>query len=149
EVLDLWFYDEARPRLQGQAELVRYADDAVILIEHEADAKRLWEVLPKRFLKYGLTLHPEKTRLLDLRRRWRDPGGTTPTGTSAPRSFDFLGFSLHWGTSRKGKPLIKRRTSSRSLRRSLGAIWQWCKRHRHLSVREQHAALVMKVRGHY
>ncbi len=149
EVLDRWFHDDVRPRLRGRAELVRYADDAVILIEQEADARRVWEVLPKRFTKYALTLHPEKTRLIDLRKRWSNPGGSPPSGPRTSRGFDLLGFTIHWGRSRRGHAVIKRRTSSKSLRRSLSAVWHWCKRMRHSPVREQHAALVLKLRGHY
>jgi group II intron reverse transcriptase/maturase len=146
EVLDLWFDREVKPRLQGRAELVRYADDFVIVFAESEDARRVLEVLPKRFGKYGLTLHPEKTRLIDFRRPGGGPKG--PTDRSS-RSFDLLGFAHFWGRSRKGVPVVKKRTSSRSLTRAFGAVWQWCKRHRHWPIREQHAALVRKVHGHY
>ena len=67
-VLDMWFRQEVQPRLRGRAHLIRYADDFVILFTHEEDARRVMEVLPKRFGKYGLTLHPDKTRLVPFRR---------------------------------------------------------------------------------
>ncbi len=67
EALDVWFAQEVKPRLKGRAELVRYADDFVICFEREEDARRVMEVLPKRMEKYGLTLHPEKTRLVEFR----------------------------------------------------------------------------------
>jgi Reverse transcriptase (RNA-dependent DNA polymerase) len=68
EVLDEWFARQVVPRLAGRATLVRFADDLVIIFEYERDARRVFEVLPKRLAKYGLTLHPEKTRLIDFRR---------------------------------------------------------------------------------
>ena len=101
EVLDLWFHREVRPRLRGRAFLVRYADDFVIAFEREDDARRVHEVLPKRFAGYGLELHPEKTRLLDFRcpRYW---------GDDDPASFDLLGFTHYWGKSRRGASVMKR-----------------------------------------
>jgi hypothetical protein len=101
EVLDLWFHREVLPRLRGRAFLVRYADDFVIAFEREDDARRVHEVLPKRFAGYGLELHPEKTRLLDFRRP-RYEGGDDP------ESFDLLGFTHYWGKSRRGASVIKR-----------------------------------------
>ena len=68
DVLDTWFRQEVQPRLRGSAHLIRYADDFVILFTQEDDARRVMEVLPKRFGKYGLTLHPDKTRLIPFRR---------------------------------------------------------------------------------
>ena len=98
EVLDEWFVREVQPRLAGRAELVRYADDFVIVFEQKADAERVLEVLPKRFGKYGLTLHPDKTRLVPFRRPDRDDGD----GGGGPGTFDLLGFTHHWGQSRNG-----------------------------------------------
>jgi group II intron reverse transcriptase/maturase len=145
EVIDVWFHREVKPRLGGRAELVRYADDVVILFAREDDARRVMDVLPKRLGRHGLTLHPEKTRLIDFRRR---PPGREPR-ERAPRSFDLLGFTICWGRSRKGRLVVKKLTSSRSLTRALKSIWLWCKRHRHLPVREQHRILSLKVKGHY
>src|SRR5690606_27682834 len=119
-----------KPRLKGQAHLVRYADDAVIVFENEEDAKRVMEVLPKRFGKYGLTLHPEKTRLLDFRRP-RDPNGT---GANRPQTFDLLGFTHYWGRSLRGFWVVKRKTAKDRFRRGLLAINQWCKRNMHTAV---------------
>jgi group II intron reverse transcriptase/maturase len=147
EVLDTWFDREVKPRLRGRAEIVRYADDFVIVFAVEEDARRVMGVLPKRLGKYGLTLHPEKTRLLDFRRPRRGVEDDDPS--PSPRGFDLLGFTLYWGRSRKGAPVVKQKTSSRSLTRALRAVWQWCKRYRHWRIRAQHAALSRKVRGHY
>jgi RNA-directed DNA polymerase len=140
KVLDEWFVNEVRPRLAGQAVLIRYADDFVIVFTREDDARRVMDVLQKRFGKYGLTLHPEKTRLLDFRR---------PRNGGRPGTFELLGFTHFWATSRKGKPVVQRKTASSRLGRSLKRISDWCRRNRHAAVAAQHAALSLKVRGHY
>src|ERR1700685_488504 len=64
-VLDEWFENEVKPRLRGEAHEIRFADDAVLCFQYREDAEKVMDVLPKRFAKYGLTLHPEKTRLLE------------------------------------------------------------------------------------
>ena len=120
-----------------------YADDFVLAFSEESDARRVYEVLPKRLAKYGLTIHPEKTRLLDFRR----PAHAAARSTSA--SFDFLGFTHFWARSRRGAWVVKRSTSKDRLTRSLKRIRQWCRAHRHDSIREQHQQLCAKVRGHY
>jgi RNA-directed DNA polymerase len=141
EVLDVWFEQEVRPRLDGSASLIRYADDATMVFAQEADARRVLAVLAKRFAKYGLTLHPEKTKLIDFRR---------PTGNGeGPGSFDMLGFTHFWGRSQKGNWVVQRKTSRSRFGRALQRIAEWCRRNRHRSVREQHAGLVAKMRGHY
>ena len=143
EVLDTWFVREVQPRLAGRAELIRYADDFVVVCEHERDARRVLAVLPKRFGKYGLRLHPDKTRLV----RFERPTGRG--GGERPETFDFLGFTHYWGKSRKGYPLVKRKTMASRLRRSLRSIWEWCRQHRHDPVDEQRVVLAAKLRGHY
>lgn len=143
EVLDKWFEDEVRPRLRGQAHLVRYADDFVVLFEREDDARRVMEVLPKRFGKYGLRLHPEKTRLVPF----RNPSLRGP-GDPEPECFDLLSFRHYWSKSRKGTWVIKRKTSSARMSRMLKTINQWCRANRHRPVREQHRIMTAKLRGH-
>jgi RNA-directed DNA polymerase len=149
-VLDVWFRDEVQPRLVGRAHLVRYADDAVMLFEYEEDAKRVMGVLPKRFGKYGLALHPDKTRLLpfkrpDRMRRKRDDDD----GPDGPGTFDFLGFTLHWGKSLKGKWVVRLRTADDRFRRALRNISQWCKKHLHAPLQRQCRALNAMLRGPY
>jgi RNA-directed DNA polymerase len=148
EVLDLWFEHQVRPRLHGDARLIRYADDFVIAFTHEADARRVWEVLPKRFGKHGLQLHPEKTRLIDFRRPPRC-GRRKEAAEHEARSFDLLGFTVHWGRSVRGGWVVRKKTSSSRFTRGLRAIACWCKLHRHWPVRKQHAMLTQKLRGHY
>jgi RNA-directed DNA polymerase len=148
EVLDAWFMTEVKPRLKARSLLVRYADDAVLLFELETDAHRAMGVLPKRFAKYGLTLHPEKTRLVEFRRPDRLPpregGGAGRSGT-----FDLLGFTHFWASSRKGKWIVKRRTARDRFTRALKRITEWCKFHRHWAVVEQWQMLARKLRGHF
>lgn len=144
EVLDTWFERDVKPRLVGRAFLVRYADDAVLAFEFEADARRVMEVLSKRFDKYGLALHPEKTRLIDFRR----PGPGAPPGWK-PGSFDLLGFTHFWARSRKGNQVVKRKTAKSRFSRAVKAAGDWCRDHRHWPIAEQHRILTMKLRGHY
>jgi len=143
-VLDVWFEREVRPRLRGKARLVRYADDFVIGFEREDDAKRVWAVIGRRFERYGLRLHPEKTRLLSHKR----PHPRTPSG-KGPSTFDFLGFTHYWRTSRVGTWVAGLKTRRARLRRSITAVADWCRSHRHLPVKEQHATLSRKLVGHF
>lgn len=143
EVLDKWWAQEVFPRLRGEAFLVRYADDFVVVFSSREDALRVQGVLPKRFARFGLTLHPEKTRLIRFRRP--SPRGDGPK----PGSFNFLGFTFHWGRSRQGHWVLKQKTAKDRLSRSLRAISRWMRRARHLPVKKQAASLGRKLRGHF
>ena len=145
EVLDTWFEAVVKPRLTGRAFLIRYADDFVIVFAHEADARRVMNVLPKRFGKYGLTLHPEKTRLVPFR---RPPRGRRMERGARPGTFDFLGFTHYWGQALKGYPLVRRKTARSRLRRALKSVSEWMRQARHLPFAEQHVALIRKLKGH-
>jgi group II intron reverse transcriptase/maturase len=150
-VLDVWFEREVQPRTRGRAHLVRYADDAVMLFEYEEDAHRVMSVLPKRFGKYGLTLHPDKTRLVPFKRpdRMARTRGDDE-GPDEPGTFDFLGFTIHWGKSpMTGKWVVKTRTAADRFRRALKRISQWCKANRHEPLERQRQVLHRKLRGHY
>jgi group II intron reverse transcriptase/maturase len=142
--LDLWFEQEVKPRLRGRATLIRYADDFVIGFEFEDDAQRVMAELGKRLECYGLALHPDKTRLIPFR---RPPAGQK--GGKGPATFDFLGFTLYWARSSKGRWGMLCKTRSASLRRAIQSVYQWCRRHRHHSVKDQHAALTRRIRGHF
>jgi group II intron reverse transcriptase/maturase len=145
-VLDLWFHNEVLPRLRGRAFLIRYADDFVMGFTREEDARRVLEVLPKRFGKCGLTIHPDKTRLVPFQR----PRKTAePSRADRPGTFDFLGFTHYWARSRKGNWVIKRKTASNRLTRAVVAISEWCRKSRHRPLPEQHQALCQKLRGHF
>jgi len=148
-VLDEWFETEVKPRLHGRAFLIRYADDFVIGFTCEEDARRVLEVLPKRFGKYGLTLHPEKTRLVPFQRPASRRGRRERSPEDGPGSFDFLGFTHYWGRSRKGNNVVKQKTAASRLRRAIRTIADWCKRHSHRPIDEQHRKLSQKLRGHF
>ncbi len=142
--LDLWFEREVKPRLRGRATLIRYCDDFIIGFEQEEDARRVMDVLGKRLGRFGLTLHPDKTRLLPFR---RPPAGQK--GGKGPATFDFLGFTLYWARTRKGRWAMSCKTRSASLRRAIQSVYDWCRRHRHLSIKDQHAALTRRIQGHF
>ena len=116
EVLDRWFEHEAKPRLRGRAFEVRYADDAVLVFEHEEDARRVRAVLARRRERDGLRLHPDKTRLVDVRRLDKRPRG----GTQPGRSVTMSGFPHYLGRSRKGRWVGKRKTAKACPRLDLG-----------------------------
>jgi group II intron reverse transcriptase/maturase len=148
-VLDLWIEPMVRPHCKGRIALYRFADDALIVCATERDARRIRATLPKRCAKYGLTLHPEKTRVIRFTRplypqearRLQQPEGESET-------FEFLGFTHYWGRSQQGYWVVKRKTASARFTRSLKRIAQWCRDHRHYPVAWQHEQLVPKVRGH-
>jgi len=147
EVFDRWFEEVVKERMQGRVFAVRYADDLVVGFTHQSDAERVYRVIFKRFEKYGLKLHPEKTRLMPFARpQTKGPEGTGP---NAPGTFDFLGFTHYWGKSRTGYWMLKRKTAAKRLRRTLGAIGDWCRTNRHRGMFDQFRDLVRKLAGHY
>ena len=143
-VLDRWFATEVKPRLRGKTTLLRYCDDFIIGFEREEDARRVRVVLEKRLERFGLTLHPDKTRLLPF---WRPP--TTQQSGQGPATFDFVGFTFYWRRTRTGHWRMGCKTRRASLRRAKQALYDWCRRHRHQSVEAQHAALSRRLRGHF
>jgi group II intron reverse transcriptase/maturase len=145
EVLDEWFVRDVRPWLRGQAMLVRYADDFVFIFERQDDATRVFDVLPERFGKYGLELHPDKTRMVEFVRPSRD----VDDDDDGPGTFDLLGFTHFWAKSRNGNNVVKRKTAKERFRRALRRIYEWCRINRHRPVAEQHATLKKKLEGHY
>ena len=138
-VLDGWFSEQIQPLLKGKSFIVRWADDFILGFSDKSDAERVMKVLPKRFAKYALTLHPEKTKLIDL---------NSPRGKSC-RSFDFLGFTHYLGKSREEHKVLKRKTCSNRLTRAVSEISNFIKHNRHLKLRELIAAVNIKLRGHY
>jgi RNA-directed DNA polymerase len=147
-VLDVWFEQEVKPCLKGRAFLVRYADDFVMGFTCEEDARRVLAVLPKRFGKYGLTIHPDKTRLIPFRRPASRPV-TTGEPVMQPGSFDFLGFTHYWSLSKRGLWVVKRKTAGSRFHRAIKRIAEWCRLNRHLPILEQYQALTRKLQGHY
>jgi len=135
-----------KPRLRGEAYEIRFADDAILCFEHKEDAEKVMSVLPKRFANYGLTLHPEKTRLMEF---GRQAAGNARQQGKKPDTFNFLGLTHICARSRKGKFTVHVKTIAKRLHRGLRAIADWCKQHRHDPVKEQQKALNAKLRGHY
>jgi RNA-directed DNA polymerase len=140
EVLDLWFERQVKPVLDGPAELIRYADDFVIIFRSHRDAVRVWNVLPKRMGKYGLTLHEHKTRLVDFRKPHKD---------FRPETFDFLGLTHYSGKNKSGAWVVLRKTSATRFKRGLRGIADYCADNRHKPVQEQHRGLCLRVLGHF
>jgi group II intron reverse transcriptase/maturase len=140
-VLDTWFENEVKPCLRGQAHLVRFADDAVIVVSNEMDARRLMEVLPKRMGRFGLTVHPEKTKLVPFRH-------PSSSAKEKPGTFNFLGFTHYWGKTRQGGWMMKVRTAKDRMKRALKRVNDWCRRNRHLPVGDQSRELGRKISGH-
>ena len=149
EVVDVWFESMVKPRLRGHGFLIRYADDFVLCFEQEEDARRVMEVLPKRLGKYGLDLHPDKTRLVRFERPPRPRGPKPPRREDRPETFDLLGFTHYWGLSREKRWIIKRKTAKDRFARTVRAIAEWCRRNRCVPIRDQHAILSRKLHGHY
>jgi RNA-directed DNA polymerase len=145
EVLDRWFEHDVKPRLESRAFMVRFADDLVMVFAKERDARRVWDVLPKRLGRYSLTLHPTKTRLVEFR---PESGETKPPTTNGKRSFDLLGFTHYWTRSRRGFWVVKRKTAGGRFGRAVQRVYEWCRKHRHAPVAWQHQPLVWKLRGH-
>ena len=143
-VLDEWFEQEVQPRIQGRCFLIRFADDFVIGCESEADARRIMDVLPKRFARYGLTIHPTKTTLIAFRKPAARQGSADGSGT-----FDFLGLTHYWTQSRRGFWVIKRRTARKRLCRTKKSLWRWCRINRHAPLQYQYQQLCQKLRGHF
>lgn len=141
-VLDIWFEDVVKPRLKGRVFMIRFADDVVMGFSERNDAERVLEVLPKRFERFGLSLHPEKTKLVPFSR----PGATKG---DKPGTFDFLGFTHYWGKSRWGNWVIRRKTARGRFNRGLKRIGDWCRKNRHLPVEDQQAKLRQKLNGHF
>ena len=141
EVLDGWFERAIKPKLQGPAELIRFADDFVVVCKQRADAEALLAQVTERFQSYGLTIHPEKTRIVDFRHPWKSD--------DQPQTFDFLGFTHYWEKTRRGGYAVQRQTKGKKFRAALANIADWCKQHRHEPVVQQHRKLSAKVRGHY
>jgi RNA-directed DNA polymerase len=131
-----------KPRLRGKATLIRYGADCIMGFEREDEARRVMAVRDKRLGRCGLTLHPDKTRLVPVGR----PSQGQQSG-KGPATCDFLGFTCSWARSRKGRWGRYGKTRRASLRRAKAALYDGCRRHRHQPVKTQHAALSQRVRG--
>ena len=146
-VLDQWFERDVKPRLQGEAYLVRYADDFICAFQYHRDAVRFQEVLVKRLGRYGLRLAEEKSKLLRFGRfAERD---CREMNEGKPGVFDFLGFTHYCGHSRAGKFKLKRKTSKEKYRQKLRGMKDWLRANLTTPITEVWQTLNRKLRGHY
>lgn len=146
EVLDLWFERDVKPRMKGEAKLYRYADDLIATFQYQEDAERFMRVIGKRFERFGLTLHPQKTKLIEFgRTAWVK---SKRTGVK-PDTFNFLGLTHYCGTTLKGKFSVKVKTMAGRLRRSLLRVKELCRKDRHKDLNEQYQRLRSVLTGHY
>lgn len=143
--LDKWFENEVKPRLKGKSVLIRYCDDFLICFEQMEDAEKVMGVLDKRLGRYNLKLHPDKTSLIKFQRpKLGQKGG------KGPGNFDFLGFTVYWRRNHQGPGWhISWKTRKARLSRAKRALNDFCRSHRHKPVKEQHKALVSRIRGHF
>jgi len=154
-VLDEWFEQTVKPLMQGKCRLIRYADDFVIVFQKKYDADRVMKVISKRFEKYGLTTHPDKTKLIDFRspQHWErsreKQSKDDDNQRNKPGTFDLLGFTHYWGKTHRGMRAVTRKTMKSRLARSIQNIRQWCRENMHKPVREQWETLKAKLNGHY
>jgi hypothetical protein len=147
-VLDEWFARVVKPPMKGRVLLIRSADDFAIGFTCEEDPRRVMAVLPKRFGKYGLTIHPEKTRLVPFRRPPQRPAHRGGKREGHNGTFDLLGFTHYWALTRKERWMVKQKTASNRFTRALRAIAHWCRQNRHRPISEQHHILSQKLQGH-
>lgn len=138
-VLDEWFEKVVKQHIEGESHLVRYADDFVCAFRYKSDAERFMKALGKRMEKFGLELAPGKTRLLRFSR----------FASAQNSSFDFLGFTYRWETSRNGKDIVTRKTSAKRLRKTIQNTKQWIREHRDCRLRKLFELLNQKLRGYY
>jgi len=142
-VLDDWFVKAVKPRMAGRCFMIRWADDFIIGCEFKSDARRIMKALSKRFNRYGLALHSEKTKLIPFKRPNSNEGG------KGGGTFDFLGFTFYWAKTRQGQWAIKKKTARKGLARIMKRLWNWCNYNRHDPIKQQHEELCAKLRGHY
>ena len=138
-VLDEWMDKTIRPLLKGEVFIIRYADDFIIGFENEEDARKVHSTLPRRMQKFGLTIHPEKSKLI----------GFKPSEQGKSPTFDFLGFTHYWAKSKKGNNVVKRRTCKKKMQKALKNLQDTCKLNRHEKLRDQYKLLSSKLRGLY
>jgi group II intron reverse transcriptase/maturase len=146
-VFDLWADRWRRREATGDVIIVRYADDIVVGFEHEADARRFWDAMQKRFEEFALSLQPDKTRLIEFGRHAAARRGKA--GLGKPETFNFLGFTFICGRSRSGKFLIKRKSRRDRMRARLKEIKEELQRRRHQPIPEQGKWLAQVVRGYF
>jgi group II intron reverse transcriptase/maturase len=146
-VLDLWFEKKIKPQMHGACQLIRYADDFLCLVQYRRDAQYIEQAMHERFVKFDLQLHPEKTRVIDLRRGVMQK---VKEDKHEPHTFDFLGFTHYGGRSRKGNWVLRRQTSAKKFRKACKALSAWLRQTRCLAkLSRWWPTLQAKLAGHY
>ena len=145
--LDLWAERWRRREATGDMIIVRYADDVIVGFEHESDARRFWDAMRERLQEFSLSLHPEKTRLIEFGRR--AAARRRQRGLGKPETFDFLGFTFICGASRHGRFLLKRRSRSDRLKAKLKEVGGELRQRMHQPIPEQGAWLKQVVAGYF
>jgi hypothetical protein len=146
-VFDLWAERWRRHEATGDMIIVRYADDIVVGFEHETDARRFWDAMRKRLEEFSLSLHPDKTRLIEFGRHAADK--RAKAGLGKPETFKFLGFIFICGRSRRGKFLLKRKSRRDRMRAKLSEIKEELRRRMHQAIPEQGRWLAQVIRGYF
>ena len=137
--LDMWVVGRVRQKAYGNVELIRYADDFVVLFERKIDADAFYRDLKTRLGRFNLEVAEEKTKLLCFSRFGNNDNGR----------FEFLGFEFSWGLSRTGKPIVKRRTARVKLRAGIKRFQEWIKKSRSRGVSSILRTVSSKFTGHY
>lgn len=146
-VLDLWLEKRLKRQVRGACTLVRYADDFVCMVQHEAEAQRVLQAIGERFTEFDLELHPEKTRVISFGRRERR---VARWEQRRPNTFDFLGFTHYCDSSRRGRFMVGRKTSGKKFRKKCRELNEWLRAVRNrCSVKEWWSVLKAKLQGHY
>jgi RNA-directed DNA polymerase len=146
-VFDLWADRWRRRAAQGDVIIVRYADDFVVGFEYEADARRFWDALRARLEEFALSLHPDKTRLIEFGRHAADR--RTRAGLGKPETFKFLGFVFVCGKTRRGKFLVHRKSRRDRMQAKLKEVKKELRKRMHQPIPEQGRWLAQVVRGYY
>jgi RNA-directed DNA polymerase len=146
-VLDLWAERWRRREATGDVIIVRYADDVIVGFEHESDARRFLNEMRERLQEFALSLHPEKTRLIEFGRSAAE--NRKRRGLGKPETFNFLGFTFICGKSRRGKFLIKRKTRRDRMRAKLRMIKDELRRRMHQPIPQQGQWLRRVIAGYY
>jgi RNA-directed DNA polymerase len=146
-VFDLWAHRWRRREAQGDVVIVRYADDFVVGFEYEDDAHRFWDALRARLEEFALSLHPEKTRLIEFGRHAADRRARA--GLGKPETFTFLGFLFVCGKSRRGQFLVHRKSRRDRMQAKLKEVKQELRKRMHQPIPEQGRWLAQVVRGYF
>ncbi|MEC0093152.1 reverse transcriptase domain-containing protein [Paenibacillus macquariensis] len=145
--LDLWFTKAVKKHCQGEAYIVRYADDFVACFQYKHDAEMFYEALGIRLAKFSLQVAEEKTKILTFG-RYAERDVKKEAGRK-PQTFDFLGFTHYCGRSRKGRFKLKWKTSRKKYHTRIQEFKEWIQENRKLSLSEIWKAVNLKLRGHY